>query len=81
MGLRLGRPAGLSGVEQPGHLGRRQVILGALVPVGGRDGARHRQANDWLLSATGCKARHSANCLVYDDFPLGAGLRSARQLA
>src|SRR4051812_20000068 len=54
-------PAGLSGIEQPSHLGWRQVILGALVPVGGFDSA------DWPtldLSPLGRLHRHRRNPLL-----------------
>ena len=54
-------PAGLGSVEQPSHLGWRQVILGALVPVGGFDSA------DWPtldLSPLGRLRRHRRNPLL-----------------
>jgi len=54
-------PAGFSGVEQPGHLGRRQVILGALVPVGGL-GDVDRPTLD--LSPVGGFHRHRRNPLL-----------------
>ena len=54
-------PAGLGSIEQPSHLGWRQVILGALVPVGGFDSA------DWPtldLSPLGRLHRHRHNPLL-----------------
>src|SRR5689334_7525748 len=54
-------PAGLSSVEQPGHLGRRQVILGALVPVGGLDGVDRPTL---YLSPVGRLCRHRRNSLL-----------------
>ena len=54
-------PAGLGGGEQQGHFGRRQVILGALVPVGGFDGAGRPTLD---LSPAGRRRRHRRNPLL-----------------
>ena len=54
-------PAGLGSIEQPSHLGWRQVILGPLVPVGGFDSA------DWPtldLLPVGRLHRHCRNPLL-----------------
>src|SRR4051794_22472754 len=64
VGLRLGQPADLGSVEQSGHLGWRQVILGALVPVGGRDGAEWPTLD---LLPLGRRRRHRRNPLLVQE--------------